>query len=231
MRILMRKPTIANPRLTNSKKTNFDNSFLYDFGLLDSYGDERSHTWVYDKKAQERFHIPITYMSKDEEGTKHYRLKQQAHDYVYENYYLNNECKFFVTTELEQVNRPFISYIDGEEKVFYTMDVCVIRFDDNQIFNIEIDGREHLTPGNMMRDERRHRWLNDRYGVLTHRIDYNEYDNVNFKDIDKFISQPAAINQNYNRTGKGLPTKLTDSEERLRRKKAGRKKDPNNSKN
>lgn len=198
MRILMLKPTITNPKLTTGKTTNFNNSFLFDFDLMDADNIQRKYIWTYGKKAQERFHLPITYHSKSEEGVKHYRLKQQAHDYIYENYYLDNECKYFVTTELEQVDFPFTSYLDGEEKVFYTLDVCVIRMEDNQVFNIEIDGKDHLTRGNLLRDERRDRWLQDRYGVFTHRIDYNEYDNVNFKHIDKFISQPACVNTHYN---------------------------------
>jgi len=193
----MLKPTIKNPKLSKGKKSNFNDSFLYDFGLTDDDYACRSYIWTYGVKAQQRFHLPITYMSQGEEGKKHYRLKQQAHDYVYENYYLNNECLYFVTTELEQIDSPFKSYIDGEEKVFYTMDVCVIRYSDNQVFNIEIDGVDHLRRGNMMRDERRDLWLNSRYGILTHRIDYNEYDDINFKDIDKFISQPAVKNPNY----------------------------------
>ena len=195
----MLKPTITNPNLNNGKKTNFNNSFLFDFGLVDNpYSLDRSYIWTYGINAQQRFHLPITYMNAGKESPQHYKLKQQAHDYVYENYYMNEcECKYFVTSELEQIESPFKSYIDGAEKVFYTMDVCVIRFSDNQVFDIEIDGVDHYTRGNLMRDERRDLWLKERYGILTHRIDYNEYDNVNFKDIDKFISQPACINEQY----------------------------------
>lgn len=200
----MLKPTIKNPKLSNNKKTNFNNSFIYDFGLDDIYNQYRPYVWTWGVKAQERFHLPITYYSKSGESDKHYRFKQQVHDYVYENYYLNNDCKFFVTTELEQINSPFMSYLDGAEKVFYTLDVCVIRMSDNQIFDIEIDGKDHLTRGNIMRDERRDRWLQSRYGVFTHRINYNEYDNVNFKDIDKFISQPACKNEYYDINKQGL---------------------------
>lgn len=227
----MLKPTIKNPKLSNNKKTNFNNSFIYDFGLDDSFTESRSYVWTWGVKAQERFHLPITFMNTGAESTRHYSFKQQAHDYIYENYYLNNDCKFFVTTELEQIEEPFTSYIDGAEKVFYTLDVCIVRLKDNQIFDIEIDGKDHLTRGNIMRDDRRDRWLRDRYGILTHRIDYNQNENINFKNIDKFISQPAAKNEHYDIHKRY--TIPTDSEERIRRKRAGAKKknDPNSSKN
>jgi len=217
----MLKPIIKNPKLSNNTKTNFNNSFIYDFGLEDVYNSRRPYIWTWGVKAQERFHLPITYHNNGAaEGNKHYAFKQQVHDYVYENYYLNNECKFFVTTELEQVRSPFTSYLDGAEKVYYTLDVCVIRIKDNQIFDIEIDGKDHITKGNIMRDDRRDRWLKSRYGVLTHRINYNEYnDNVNFQDIDEFISQLACKNENYD-IQKRMPVDKSNAIKAVKRKKS-----------
>lgn len=186
---------------TKKRKTsNFGNDFLKDFRL--HYTNEKfpdgtyaaGYEWVYSQKALERFHLPITYKSPNgSEGPKHYGLKQMVHDYIYENYYLENGCKFLVTTELEQKDNCFWSYIDGKKPVFFTMDICVIRESDCQVFDIEIDGPEHYTRGGLMKGEIRDEWLKDRYGVLTYRIDQAD-DEPNYKQIDKFISKPTVLN-------------------------------------
>lgn len=181
---------------------NFTNDFLRDFRLIQAKRvkfpkgspHRTKHDWVYSDVALDRFHTPTTHSSPNgNEGEKHYRLKSLVHDYIYENYYLENECKFMVTTELEQKNSPFYSYIDGKIPVFFTMDICVIRDSDNQVFDIEIDGPEHYTRGGMMKADIRDEWLKDRYGVLTYRIDSAD-DEPNYKRIDKFINQPAVKN-------------------------------------
>lgn len=194
--------TKTNTGTTKRKKSNFGNQFLKDFKL--HYTNRKfpdgaytaGYEWVYSKEALERFHLPITYRNPNpngSEGPKHYGLKQMVHDYIYENYYLENECKFLVTTELEQKENNFWSYIDGKKPVYFTLDVCVIRDSDCQVFDIEIDGPEHYTRGGMMKAEIRDEWLLDRYGVLTYRIDEAD-DEPNYKQIDKFISQPAVLN-------------------------------------
>ena len=121
----------------------------------------------------------------------HYGQKQKVHDYIYETYYLANECKYYVTTELEQLHTPFkaLLVVNGEEKIHYKLDVCVIRIKDNQIFDIEIDGPEHTTQSRMMRDASRDRLLNYRYGIYTLRLD--KFEPINFKNIDKFLKQDA----------------------------------------
>ena len=204
--------TPANtPTTTTTKKTktttkkkkigNFTNDFLKDFRLAVTSADktkdgkwQNTHDWIYSKKALERFHTSSVFNSPNgNEGPKHFRLKSLVYSYIYENYYLENECKFLVTTELEQKNNPFYSYIDGKIPVFFTMDVCVIRECDNQVFDIEIDGPEHYTRGGMMKADIRDEWLLDRYGVLTYRIDAADNE-PNYKRIDEFISQPAVEN-------------------------------------
>ena len=188
---------------TEKKKKNFKNDFLTDFRLIQSskvkLEDGRyqnAYDWIYSKQALERFHTSTVFSSPNgTEGPKHSRLKGLVYAYIYENYYLENECKFLVTTELEQKSNPFYSYIDGKIPVFFTMDICVIRDTDNQVFDIEIDGPEHYTKGGMMKAEIRDEWLKDRYGVLTYRIDMAD-DEPNYKRIDEFISQPAVQNPN-----------------------------------
>ena len=190
--------TMKGKRKSNTNE--FGNDFLIDFKLfhgklkLEDGTWPKGNEWIYSKKAIERFHQPVTYKSPNgSEGPKHYGLKQVVHDYIYDNYYLQNGCKFLVTTELEQKNNPFYSYIDGKIPVFFTMDICVIRESDCQVFDIEIDGPEHYTRGGMMKAEIRDEWLLDRYGVLTYRIDQAD-DEPNYKKIDKFISQPVVLN-------------------------------------
>jgi hypothetical protein len=182
------------------KTSNFGNDFLIDFKL--SYGNHRladgtwpiNYAWIYSNKALERFHLPTTNSNPNgNEGPKHFGLKKMVHDYIYDNYYLENGCKYRVTTELEQKSNCFYSYIDGKIPVFFTMDICVIRDSDYQVFDIEIDGPEHYTRGGIMKAEIRDEWLLDRYGVLTYRIDLAD-DEPNYKQIDKFISQPAVEN-------------------------------------
>lgn len=187
-----------------SIKSNFNDSFLHDFGL---YGAKRDYTggfisynWKFTKKALDRFHLPITYHNQDgPESDLHYSFKQKVHDYIYEDYYLSDGCKFYVTSELEQVMNPFNSYIDGEKKVFYTLDVCAIRQKDNQVFDFEIDtGSEHYTQRGMMKADLRDRLLNNRYGIYTMRIDpSSEGKDINRKKIDKFLEQPACKNPHY----------------------------------
>ena len=193
----MNTGTMKGKRKSNTNE--FGNDFLIDFKLfhgklkLDDGTWPKGNEWIYSKKAIERFHQPVTYKSPNgSEGPKHYGLKQVVHDYIYDNYYLQNGCKFLVTTELEQKNNPFYSYIDGKIPVFFTMDICVIRESDRQVFNIEIDGPEHYTRGGMMKAEIRDEWLLDRYGVLTYRIDQAD-DEPNYKKIDKFITTSPTV--------------------------------------
>src|SRR6476620_6314174 len=109
------------------KTSNFGNNFLVDFRLfhgktrLEDGTLPKGNEWIYSKTALERFHQPVTYKNPNpngSEGPKHYGLKQMVHDYIYENYYIENGCKFLVTTELEQKNNNFWSYIDGKKPVF-----------------------------------------------------------------------------------------------------------------
>lgn len=191
---------------TKRRTSNFGNSFLKDFrlfigsgGISKEYNNTRifNTDWTYSKYARERFHSPITYGNPNPDGSEgedHFKLKTLIHDYIYENYYLENECKYLVTTELEQKINPFYSYIDGKIPVFFTMDICIIRDNDYQVFDIEIDGPEHYSRGGMMKAEIRDEWLKDRYGVLTMRVDRNDVDCFNYKKLDKFISQPAVEN-------------------------------------
>lgn len=186
-------------------KSNFDDSFLHDFGLhgakKDYTGGHLTYIWKYTQKAKDRFHLPITYHNQNgPESDLHYSFKQKVHDHIYENYYLStDDCKFYVTSELEQVRNPFNSYIDGEQKVFYTLDVCAIRQKDNQVFDFEIDtGTEHYTQRGMMKADLRDRLLNNRYGIYTMRIDpFEEGKDINRKKIDKFLEQPACKNPHY----------------------------------
>jgi hypothetical protein len=182
------------------KTSNFGNKFLIDFKLHKGNNHFKDgfkpagYEWIYSQEALERFHLPITYKNPDgPEDSKHYGLKQVVHDYIYDNYYLQNGCKFLVTTELKQKNNNFWSYIDGKQPVFFTLDICVIRESDCQVFDIEIDGPEHYSRGGMMKAEIRDTWLLDRYGVLTYRIDKAD-DEPNYKKIDKFITSPTVQN-------------------------------------
>jgi hypothetical protein len=178
-------------KTTRKKTSNFSNDFLKDFKLSGNYNN--NNDWVYNKKALERFHEPVTYTD-DHEDHNHYKLKSLIHDYIYENYYLENECKYLVTTELKQQNTTFYSYMGGKIPIFYTLDICVIRDSDYQVFDIEVDGPEHYSRGGLLKADIRDSCLLDRYGVLTLRIDKADVDCLNYKKIDKFISQPAVEN-------------------------------------
>lgn len=177
---------------------NFSNDFLKDFRLLHTKPYDVNKPgigWTYSKKTLERFHIPVAYKNPNEngsEGPKHYKLKSLVHGYIYENYYLENECKFLVTTELEQKNNPFFSYIDGKIPVFFTLDVCVIRENDHQVFDIEIDGPEHYTRRGLMKADIRDEWLKDRYGIITYRIDRND-EEPNYKEIDELLTKSPTV--------------------------------------
>ena len=191
------------------RTSNFGNAFLKDFRLFIGSNNQLTKKepdsgkinwiypsdWIYSKSALARFHLPITnpnpHGSEDE---KHFKTKMLIHDYIYENYYMNNECKYMVTTELEQKNNCFYSYIDGKIPVFFTLDICVIRESDFQVFDIEVDGPEHYSRKGRMKAEIRDEWLKDRYGVLTLRIDKSDVDCINYSKIDKFISQPTVEN-------------------------------------
>lgn len=190
------------------RTSNFGNLFLKDFRLFIGSNNQLSKKepdgkinwvypsdWIYSKTALARFHLPIT--NKNPHGSedeKHFKTKMLIHDYIYENYYMNNECKYMVTTELEQKNNCFYSYIDGEIPVYFTLDICIIRESDFQVFVIEVDGPEHYTRRGRMKAEIRDEWLLDRYGALTMRIDKDDVDCINYSKIDKFISQPTVEN-------------------------------------
>ena len=59
----------------------------------------------------------------DSEGEDHFRLKQSTHNYIYENFYMNNNCKILVTTELEQIHNPFTSHLESDKEIiYYTLD-------------------------------------------------------------------------------------------------------------
>ncbi len=201
---ITKKKAITTTVGGKKRTSNFSNDFLVDFKLfignplLKNRVDGKwvSKTdWVYSKTALERFHLPIIYPNPHgSEDDNHFRTKMLIHDYIYDNYYMDNECKFMVTTELEQRNNCFYSYIDGKIPVFFTLDICIIRESDYQVFDIEVDGPEHRTRRGMMKAEIRDSWLFDRYGVLTYRVDKNDVDCINYKKIDKFISQPAVEN-------------------------------------
>jgi len=172
----------ARFKITKPITKNFTRGFLRDFGI----GDECKEFY---KEAKERFHLPITFHELDgHEEYDHYHKKQLVHDYIYETYYLNNGCKYLVTTELQQEHRPFESRIDGEEKVLYKLDICVIKPSQQKIFDIEIDGKEHFTKKGMYKDSLRDQWLASRYNNFkTLRIDKN--DEIPYKQIDKFLAQ------------------------------------------
>ena len=122
----------------------------------------------------------------------HYGKKQTIHDYIYETYYLStDDCKFYVTTELRQMETPFKALLveNGAEKVFYKLDICAIRLKDHQVFDIEIDGYEHGTERGMLKDRMRDKLLAFRYGIFTLRLD--KYEEINFKKLDEFLNQPV----------------------------------------
>lgn len=180
----------------------FSSQFLFDFNLLDNVGAgtstrriSRRYKWVYHKKALERFHLPTCYrrvVDNDSEGDDHFRLKQLTHAYIYENFYMNNECKFLVTTELEQIYNPFTSHLESDKEIiYYTLDVCAIRTKDNQVFDFEIDGKEHYTKIGIMKGRIRDAWLKDRYGAITLRIDKAEKEPPYKKINDLLLHAPA----------------------------------------
>lgn len=179
-------------KVKKTPNSNFPTDFLGDFGI--GLDNNLGFCWRFHVKALQRFHLPITYMETngDEDGI-HYGKKQMVHDYIYETYYLStDDCKFYVTTELRQIKNPFKALLvenSGAEKVKYKLDVCAIRLKDHQVFDIEIDGREHGTDRGMLKDRMRDKLLNFRYGIFTLRFD--KYDEINFKKLDDFLNQPA----------------------------------------
>jgi len=172
--------------------SNFPMDFLVDFGLgIPKKGYHDMFNWEFSKKAKDRLHLPITYMDLDgQEGRDHYAQKQRVHHYIYECYYLEGDCQYFVTTELQQEKMPFKARTDGKEKVFYKLDICVIRAKDHQVFDIEIDGIEHRkTNEAILKDRVRDELLNFRYGIYTLRLDKDEP--INYMKIDEFLKKPA----------------------------------------
>lgn len=186
-------PMTKKTTKTQTSNSNFPTNFLGDFEIGYHSNDAPSFHWKFFKKAEDRFHLPITYMELDgQEDGIHYGQKQKVHDYIYETYYLGDECKYYVTTELRQIHNPFpalLSSLMGEEKVRYKLDVCAIRLKDHQVFDIEIDGNEHGTEKEMLKDAMRDKLLNYRYGIYTLR--FYKYDEINYKKLDKFLKQPA----------------------------------------
>ncbi len=191
--------------LLSTKKTykskyncNFPDDFLNDFGLgRSAKGEKYSFYWVLSKKALDLFHVPMAYRDlQGNEGENHYGYKQKIHDYIYGHYYMNNECKYYVTTELQQIKSPFKARTDGKEKVFYKLDICVVREKDFQVFNIEIDGNDHFrSETKQLKDRIRDELLKYRYGIYTLRID-NDWQ-INYKQIDEFLNKEA---MEYTRT-------------------------------
>lgn len=188
--------------LTNRKKrnqqynSNFPIDFIEDFDL--GYrGNTDRFNWKLHDKAKRRFHAPVTYMDLNgDEGIDHYSQKRLVHDYIYENYYLTDECKFYVTSELEQVDKPFKARTDGKEKIFYKLDVLVLRASDHQLFDIEIDGPEHRKSNEaILKDRVRDELLEFRYGIYTLRFDRDEP--INYRKIDEFLKKDA---KEYTRT-------------------------------
>ena len=193
---------ITNHQQHPHNRGKFSSQFLYDFDLLDIVGAGSStlspayrYKWVYRKEAIERFHLPICFrreVDNDFEDDKHFNLKKMVHSYIYDNFYMSNDCKFYTTTELAQVNNPFTSYLDSDEEIIhYTLDCCAIRTQDNQVFDFEIDGKEHYTSTGMMKGKIRDEWLNDRYGIITMRIDKQEREPPYQKISDLLIKSPT----------------------------------------
>lgn len=211
-------------RLTYQKPNNrdkFSSIFLFDFDLLDiraatggsTSNPSYTYKWVYNKKAKERFHLPVCFrreVDNDPEDEKHFRLKQQTHSFIYENFYLcdNNDCKFLTTTELQQKHNPFRSHMNSEDEIiYYTLDVCAIRMSDNQVFDFEIDGKEHYTGAGMRKGKIRDAWLEDRYGVITLRIDKNEKEPP-YKKISDILLNSEYVKRKQNENFK--PRKKKD---------------------
>lgn len=177
---------------------NFPSDFLIDFDLaVSEETDKFPFFWVLSKKAERLFHSPGTFHDLDgNEGPNHYRYKQNVHDYIYEQYYMENECKFYVTTELQQKKNPFKARTDGKEKVFYKLDICVVREKDFQVFDIEIDGIDHIkSQEKQLKDRIRDELLKFRYGIYTLRLDSDWP--INYKHIDEFLNLEA---MEYTRT-------------------------------
>ena len=177
--------------LSKTFNSNFPIDFLIDFDLGAANGYHDIFNWKFTKKALMRFHAPVTYMDLDgSEGPDHYVQKQRVHDYIYEHYYLSGDCGVFVTTELQQVKMPFKARTDGKEKIRYKLDVCAIRANDHQVFDIEIDGYEHRKSNEaIIKDRVRDELLNFRYGIYTLRLDKDEP--INYRKIDELLKKPA----------------------------------------
>lgn len=163
----------------NRKPNSFNLSFLYDFDLGDA------HKQLF-KKTIKIFHNPIVKSCNGGgEGLKHFSLKKNIAHHIYFNYYLQDK-KFYVTTELEQKYNPFISYMNNRE-IFFTLDICVLRMKDAQVFDIEIDGKEHQSAIGMMKARYRDAVLEDRYKIKTMRIDSEEKEPP-YKEIIEFLN-------------------------------------------
>lgn len=94
-------------------------------------------------------------------------------------------------TELQHVRNHFKSFRDPNAEIFFRMDICAIRPSDSQVLDIEIDGKEHFTAIGKMQDMTRDNWLNERYGIVVHRIDYN--DEIDWHKLNQFINcKPSA---------------------------------------
>jgi hypothetical protein len=109
-------------------------------------------------------------------------VKDWIRSHVYRNY---RDKGWLVTTELEQKNNPFNSYLDGNKPVRYTLDVCMIREDIGIIIDFEVDGREHYSATGLMKGAIRDEKLKYKYNVFTKRI--NKDDPPGIDKIDKFI--------------------------------------------
>jgi hypothetical protein len=160
-----------------SKSSKYAN-FLIDFGL------KNWKTWyTLSPAAIERFARNETFQDKNGgESDTHFRVKDWIRSHVYGKY---SDWAWLVTTELEQKNNPFNSYLDGNHPVFYTLDVCMMMPQIGLILDFEVDGKEHYTSTGLMKGKIRDEKLHYKYGIYTMRI--NKDDPPTTSKIDKFI--------------------------------------------
>jgi hypothetical protein len=143
--------------------------FLDDFGLNNRRSVDRL------LKKDPNYFSTVERM--DGEGNDHYNLKHEVIDHIKK--WFGSYKNLYVFNELEQLYNPFISEYNKSIERFkqYQLDICVIYFNHNRkfrILDIEIDGKNHYKPNQMIKDGVRDVLLKDRYDVHTERIDVGD---------------------------------------------------------
>ena len=151
--------------MTNSK----EKDFLFDFGINNQKSIEMKI------KKQPDFYSQVKRYKG--EGDTHFNCKKTIFEALYN--YMKDDPNFFITNELQQIDRPYHLELDGPRKLLYRWDICCICFTDPRkplSIDIEVDGWEHWTDKGKAKDDVRDALFRENYNSKIIRVDYEDWD-------------------------------------------------------